>query len=403
MIEDKKKDICFNILMKFNENKNLNTQIVSINLKFYGNSEKELQEDEIGHANSVTIYKFKRNGVDSYLCLRTEPHRHTNIYCRNSVRKAIRDIFKYLPNSYYLDFIINSKEGLQINEQIDIQKENLSDFDVIPENIKNLSPLQGNSGFCASWTVYTLLLLMLNRNISLDKTGSYFATFNLNLNDKTKSQKFREEFDKCYGKNSSLKDSSCKSKDIFEKEFKKYIKYNDIERTYFIINENLIKYKYVLTKHIKLYRIIIFVLYFITKKLQISEIFDTINNKNDKNILTKIFNKFDNNKIMDIIDSKLKSTDSSIIDISDDILNRDTHKCDDNLYTHKEFCQINDIVKPFDTNNNFNCMNSKYKLEGESKIKLKGLTTTINEESSEQIKNNEETRNNIKYILEKIN
>ena len=107
---------------------------------------------------------------------------------------------------------------------------------------------------------------MLNRNIPLDKIGSYFSTFNLNLNDKTKSQKFREEFDKCYGKNSSLKDSSCKSKDIFEKEFKKYIKYNDIERTYFIINENLIKYKYVLTKHIKLYRTIIFVLYFITKK-----------------------------------------------------------------------------------------------------------------------------------------
>jgi hypothetical protein len=404
MFDNKKKEICNNILKKFQEKNNLNTQIISVNIKFFSNNETELDQEEDGHANSVTIYKFKKNGMDSYLCLRTEPHRHTNIYCRNSVRKAIRDIFTYLPNSYYLDFIINSREGLQINEELDIEKENLSDFDDIPQNIRKLSPLQGNSGFCASWTVYSLLLLMLNRDKPLNNIGSYFATFNLNLNNKTKSEQFREEYDKCYKDPLIVKDTSCKAKNIFEKEFKEYIEFKENTGSYKIKSENIVKYKYILIKHIKLYRTILFVLYFITRKLNIKEIYNKINDS-DRNILNNIFEKFDQNNIMNIIHDKLKSNDSIKLNISDDILNKDTHKCDDNIYDHKEFCQEDDLNKPIDFNPKFNCVDSKYKFidtDNKTKIKLKGLKTTMNESESEFINEFNRTRENISYVINNL-
>ena len=151
MMEDKKKEICKNILNNFNKNPHLNIQILYIVLKFYDSNVNNLgisKKYSNGHANYVTIYRFKKDGKDAYLCLRTEPHRHTTLYCRNSMRKATRDIFKYLDNSYYLDFIIDSKKGLQgreDDESKDIEKENITDYDNLPYNIKNLSPLQGNS------------------------------------------------------------------------------------------------------------------------------------------------------------------------------------------------------------------------------------------------------------------
>ena len=105
---------------------------------------------------------------------------------------------------------------MQVNEEEDIQKQNLTDFDNIPQNIQNLSPLQGNSGFCASWTIYTLFVLMTNRNLNLEYLGKYFANFNLRNPEKQTISKFKSELDKCYLHDK--KDSSCKSKDIFEKQ-----------------------------------------------------------------------------------------------------------------------------------------------------------------------------------------
>jgi hypothetical protein len=395
MIEEKKKNICKNIIDKFNKNQNLNCQILSVNLDFFDSDIKQINQEEIGHANSVTIYRFKKDGKDAYLCLRTEPHRHTNIYCRNSVRKAIRDIFKYLNNSYYLDYIIESKEGLQINEDQDIQKENLTDFDNIPQNIQLLSPLQGNSGFCASWTIYTLLVLMTNRNISLEKIGKYFADFNLKNTEKESISKFKTELDRCYI-NQNI-DSSCKSKQIFETEFKKYINYNPATRQYIIPNKTQQKnYTYILMKQIKLYRMIIFIFYFITKKLEISELFDKIENDFDKKILNELFNKFDNFNIFNILHDRLNIQNKLKIDISSSILDRDMHLCDDNLFEHKDFCNINDLIKPIPNPDNYKCNSNKLKENGN--IRLKGLENTINEEKIQSDKINMD----INYIFQKL-
>ena len=395
MIEEKKKNVCKNILDKFNKNPELNCQILSVSLTFFDSNINKLNRDKIGHANSVTIYRFQKDGEDHYLCLRTEPHRHTNIYCRNSVRKAIRDIFKYLHNSHYLDFIIDSKEGLQVNEEEDIQKQNLTDFDNIPQNIQNLSPLQGNSGFCASWTIYTLFVLMTNRNLNLENLGKYFANFNLRNPEKQTISKFKSELDKCYLHDK--KDSSCKSKDIFEKEFKKYIDYDSGTGRYYIPNETQQKnYSYILTKQIKLYRMIIFVFYFITKKLKISELFDNTQNENDKKIINEIFNKFDTIKILDILNDKLEFQNKLKITITQDVLDKDTHLCDDNMFDHKEFCNINDIVKSIPNPDNYNCNINK--LKENNNIRLRGLQSTLNEEKTQT----DSIIKDINYIFQKL-
>ena len=88
---------------------------------------------------------------------------------------------------------------------------NLTDFDNLPSNIKKLSPLQGNSGFCASWTIYTNFILLLNRSISLDKLGQYFATFDEKIDKVSKSEKFVQEFNKCF-KQDTIKEKKCRSK-----------------------------------------------------------------------------------------------------------------------------------------------------------------------------------------------
>jgi len=396
MIEEKKKDICKKILDNFNKNPDLNTQILSVDLNFFDSNENKLNMEEIGHANSVTIYRFKKNGNDAYLCLRTEPHRHTNIYCRNSVRKAIRDIFKYLVNSYYLDFIIDSKEGLQVNENIDIEKQNLTDFDDIPSNIQSLSPLQGNSGFCASWTIYVLFVLMMNRNNTLDKLGKYFADFNLKNSERQLISIFKHDLDKCFIDPTKI-DSSCKSKQIFKEEFKKYIEYDSKTQRYIIPNETQQKnYKYILMKHIKLYRMIIFMVYFITRKLNISDLINNIQNVNDKKILNEIFNKLDDIDILNVLNNKLNIQNKIKIDISQEILDRDTHNCDDNLFDHTQFCNLDDIIKPIPNQDNYKC--SVNKLKENNNIRLKGLKTTVNQKKMEQ----EKIVSDINYIFSKI-
>ena len=386
----KNNNIIDKIIKKFENNKDLNCIVVKISLVWY-NQFSNIRE-QIGHANSVIIYKFIKDGdnKESYLCLRTEPHRHTNVYCRNSVRKAIRDIFSYLPNSHYLDYIINSRSGLQDDEDNEIDKENLTDFDNLPKNIKKLSPLQGNSGFCASWTIYTNFILLLNRSISLDKLGQYFATFDEKIDKVSKSEKFVQEFNKCF-KQDTIKEKKCRSKTDFINDVKDY-------RHTFYKQTNP---KYILIKHIKLYRTIIYAVYFITRVLKITTLFDKITDKKDKKYLTKIFDKFDkfDKENDDPIKKRLLEQSKVKIKIPDDILNKDTHLCDDNLFDHEEFCLDNDISKPLPPDPmKFKCNESKLKVD--NNIVLKDIRSSY----AEQTKKRTEYNNNIiNYLNKNIN
>ncbi len=436
LFENKKRKLTEDILNNFNkktdDGKRINCQIIKIILQYYNDKPNELGElTENSHANSVVIYRFEKNGQDHYLCLRTEPHRHTNIYCRNSVRKAIRNIFSNMPNSYFLDYIINTRKGLQVNEQQeidkqnlkkeiesiqvneqqDIDKQNVQDFQNLPEDIKQLSPLQGNSGFCASWTMYTTFILLLNRHISLDKLGEYFTTFDHKLDTLSQSEKFLQEFNKCFNPNKSTQQTQqiqetkpCRTKEKFIEDISgytnlkvwgnRYIPPYSYNTPYEDSSQSTLKY--ILVKQIKLYRMIIFMLYYNTRKLKKTEVFDKIQNKTDKQILTEIFNDFDKNT-QDIVKERLIEQSKVKIEINDNILNRDTHLCDDNLFQHIDFCLNEDVVKPIPTPDKWNCNNSKLKID--NNILLKALGSSTKEIEQYQQDNYKQTMENLDQIL----
>jgi len=92
--------------------------------------------------------------------------------------------------------------------------------------------------------------------------------------------------------------------------------------------------------------------------------------KNFKKYLTKIFDKFDKEND-DPIKKRLLEQSTVQIKISNDILNKDTHLCDDNLFDHEEFCLDNDISKPLPPDPmKFKCNESKLKVD--NNIVLKG-------------------------------
>lgn len=379
LIDNKKKEIINNIKNNFDKNKNLNYQIVNISLKWFDESLDNLKTISNGHANSVIVIRSKKNGIDNYLCIRTEPHRRSNIYCRNSVRKAIRDIFSMLPNSYYLDYVINSRIGLQSDEKYEsenIEKSNLNDFDKIPDEIKIYSPLQGNSGFCSSWTLYIALIFMLNTDKSLETIGEYLASYYIKLDLPKKVKDYVTELDTCYGLTPSKKE--CDKKEDIVADFKDYISYNGNKYTY-PDEEDILQNdpKYILVKHIKLYRMIVYMLYIITRKLKKKEIYDSIKNDKDKKILNEIFDRFDSIG-KDMIKEKLIKRSKIEFKFDGNIINKDTHLCDDNLFDHKDFCQEIDVIKPIPVNNKWNCENNK--LRENNNIRLRGLKSSKIEE-----------------------
>jgi predicted patatin/cPLA2 family phospholipase len=89
LIQNTKKNAVDDILENFRKNPKLNCQIIILSLKKYDKDINNLKNLDIGHANSIIIYRFIKDNVEKFLCIRTEPHRHSRIYCRNSLRKEI--------------------------------------------------------------------------------------------------------------------------------------------------------------------------------------------------------------------------------------------------------------------------------------------------------------------------
>ena len=316
LIKAKYTETIKNIIEKF-KNSETNAINIEIILEFFNYDNNNYNYQTEGHENSLLIYKFIKDGKDSYLAIRTEPHRHTNNYCRNSIRKAIRDILKGFDNFYYIDYIIDikDKKGFQIDEADEIENSiaNLKDYDNLPKDIQQLSPLQGNSGFCASWTIYTVMILLLNRDKSLDEIGKYFGLF---------------------GETDS----------------------NSVN--------------YILKKHIKLYKIIILMTYF--AKNYDREYYDNIIENittNDQIYLDNLFNEFNKFDVMNKINTKLKILKNIEIKIDDEILKRDTHLCDDTIFDHKEFCLDEDISKPIPPEYENICKDSKLNKDGNILLK----------------------------------
>jgi hypothetical protein len=281
------------LLDKFNST---NKVIVSISLEIFDLSSFNVS----GHANSLVIYKYGEGNNMHFLVIRTEPHRHTNIYCRNSVRKAIREIFKSDPRFYYKDYVIQNKNkvGLQLFEE-KVDAVISSDFDNLKSEYKIMSPLQGNSGFCASWTMYTTMILLLNQDKNLDTIGNYLGSFGL-----------------------------PSTTDMYDP-------------------------KYTLHKHIKLYRSIIFVVAFIykTSKDEYEKFCKkVVENKDDEDETkkTNVINKTDIDKLTKFIvaiQPELETFNTILTNINtqkifkpDNMALLDPHYCMDSTFNHTEFC-----------------------------------------------------------------
>ena len=280
------------VLNKFIQN-NASKQIIQIALIFISNLETF---ENNGHANSLVVYKYPNN---TFLVIRTEPHRRSNVYCRNSIRKAIRDIFKSYDNFYFKDYVIknNFKVGVQDGEAISDANElkNDTDYDNLEPKYQIVSPLQGNSGFCASWSMYTSMILLLNHDKNLEDIGLYLGTFYLDTDD-------TDNFDPLY----------------------------------------------TLYKHIKLYKAIILVLCFILNTL--GETFldrDILRNctAEDKAQVFKILDECANQ--FSAFDEKLKQLNNKPIykPSEEELSNYDPHYCTDNLFNHNEFCKPDNMSK----------------------------------------------------------
>ncbi len=103
----------------FQENKDLKCINIFVSLVLKNNYGKNINY----HANALTILKIQNNNKYEYLCIRIEPHRRSKFYCRVSTRKYLRDlIIDNIPNSYYIDYLGKYSEGLQMNEEIIINK-----------------------------------------------------------------------------------------------------------------------------------------------------------------------------------------------------------------------------------------------------------------------------------------
>lgn len=296
VIKYKKEKICKNIKNCTNIFMIIKVNLHFINIDAFGT----IKFSDSGHANSVVI---RKNG-SKYMAIRTEPHRHSNIYCRNSVRQEIRSIFDSVDQITYVDYIIktDTKLGLQGDEA--------NDFDTLSSEYKIQSPLQGNSGFCVSWTLYTTLLLLLNPSTSIDKLGEYMG----NLNIVQTTHTLREILDKA----ETIDSDDIIGKTMLLEQIKQLVKSSNGHKYLDAQYSHQSDPNYVLQKHKNLYVMLIVCTYILVKHVDKYEgsICDDyfIKNKKIMDVVRENPNDVDkDNTTIDILFGKIEQKFSDII------------------------------------------------------------------------------------------
>jgi hypothetical protein len=342
-----------NILQNVNTNKDLfikkiiddflnsdkTNQVIQITLQYI---DKKVSDDEdvydapSYHANLMILTKFNHDGKICILGRRIEPHRHSNTYCRNSIRKEIRDIFDRLPNFYYVDYYMKNHMGLQVNECLSINKNYITEyFDEIKPKIKcELSQLYNIDGFCTTWCAYIASILLLNKQIPVINLSKYFTTLNLS-SDKSFIDEIIEEYDK-------IDKQDVKSLELFKKNFNK------------IFKENIFKYsktgfRYTYIKNLKLYTFIIYFYKLISDRYPILQF---ILSDKDNDYLKNVYRLYEDKNFMSYVEQKindsLKIFNASGILITEksNILEKNLlHLCEDKLFNHDELCLEEEICK----------------------------------------------------------
>ena len=376
-VEQKKNKFIEDIRDTFINNEEINDKIIQISLQFIKHIPEINNEDDKAkskdvdikkliyeiehHANLIILSKINIDGKQHILCRRIEPHRHSNIYCRNSVRKEIREIFSKIPNFIYVDYYINTHYGIQTNECIDIHKKyitnlfnNLTDFSDC-----DISQLNNIDGFCSSWCAYIASIILLNKDKSIEVINNYLETFN--LPKKSFIDYHIEEY-------TQLDKSKEKNIIEFKSNFEKFYD-NDI------FKYSITGFEYNYVKNLKLYTFMLIFYFYIITEYNISI---NILNNDDKEKIIKFCEKFNydelklkilqNIKYKLIFDSKIENN-KLIIDNLKKIHNR--HYCTDNIFDHEEFCMCTQICKQIPEKFN------KCKKSGSTEICLEPLKNKI--------------------------
>jgi hypothetical protein len=325
------------IIDEFINDDTKNDKIIQITLQYI--RELSLKDEDYNednkykielHSNLIILSKFKHEDKICILGRRIEPHRHSDTYCRNSIRKEIRDIFDRLPNFYYIDYYMKNHMGLQVNECIDIKKEYIQNyFDVInPDITCTTSHLYKIDGFCSTWCAYIASILLLNKHISISDLSMYLTKFDID-DDKSFINEYIEEYEKI--------DKTNKSEiDLFRTNFVDFFK-----TEIFRYSDHGFRYNYI--KNLKLYTFIIYYCKFICNKYPILRL--TLSYQ-DYIYLRDVYTLYKDNNYEQYIKEQINKSNSILINPSDKILDKNNlHLCKDKLFNHNEMCLEEETCK----------------------------------------------------------
>ena len=325
------------IINEFLKDETKNDKIIQITLQYIKElkpGDEEYSDDnkyniEL-HANIIILSKFKYKNKTCIMGRRIEPHRNSDTYCRNSIRKEIRDIFERLPNFFYVDYYMKNHMGLQYNECMDIKKDYIRQyFDVINENIScPVSQLYKIDGFCATWCAYITSILLLNKQISIVYLSKYFTNFDVQ-DDKSFTDEYIEEYEK-------IKKDDKTAIDLFITNFTKFF-----ETPIFRYTDSGFRYNYI--KNLKLYTFIIYYCKFICNKYNIIRFTFP---EQDYNYLKEIYGFYKTKDYEKYVKEIIKKSYSIQIIPDDKILDKyKLHLCEDKLFNHNEMCLEQEICK----------------------------------------------------------
>lgn len=392
IIEAKKTLFIENVLEEFVKSEH-NTKVINIVLEFIEKKDIDIKENNFEieyHTNVIILNKSNYNNKLCIIGQRIEPHRHSNTYCRNSVRKEIRSIFNNFKNNtfYYVDYYMRGHYGLQMNESVNISTKYLTNIfrDDKLKLLDKINILDDEGGFCTSWCAYITCLILLNKDKSIKNISDYLLSFDIDTID-----------------NETVIDSQIKEfnelKTKYEKNKSDLNKYN-LKIFYDFINKYYTKavpgyakgYDYLFLKNMKLYLFIMYFYKFLDKFLDkdITDLYKNIitydDNENIERTITYINLEEINERIE--INKKLKI---NIIDIITKI--DDKHFCLDEIFTHNELCNVEKICKS--VSREHKCF---IKTNEVGEICLEGMTDKKKSISKQETEDRLKTRDFIKNI-----
>lgn len=261
--------------------------------------------------NSTTSHHSNYLIVIDNVIIRVEPNEKKLLYCSSSIRKFIRQI---IPEDYlYIDNIVFN-QPMQVGESREFVK-----YKGKKNKIYNMpSPLQGISGFCASWSFFMIMILLTNIDKSLINIIKYVSTFGLECIKIDKEMNY----------------------DDFMDVFNVFVENGDVY--YFPYINDFYSTNYTLTKHYYLYYNILFCFYIMVNILKDPTYIDIYTglDKIDKRLCDHYFSIFKEENTYQEVKKQIYFVKNKKLNV-DNV--GDIYMCSDYLFRDNENCVIDNI------------------------------------------------------------